>query len=120
MNKEKKYADDLEHCRKSIVKTKNLIAYHRDMLKKLEKKETALSDKLEKVKVNSLFEMLHKGGYDIDTVRLAVHNGDFSSVTAQKNGSVTSNMTELENEENLPATKEQTVKIEIDERKNEL
>ena len=120
MNKEKKYAEDLERCKKSIIKTKSLIAYHRDMLKKLEKKEAVLSVKLEKVKVNSLFEMLHKGGYDIDTIRSAVHNGDFSSVPVPSNEPVTTDVIEPENKESLSVIKEQTEEITIDERNKKI
>lgn len=82
--REVKCTAELEGCRETIKREKRLIAYHKDMLKKLEKKEVAISVKLENFKVASLFEMLHKGGYDIDNLRNAVRVGDFTGVTVQK------------------------------------
>lgn len=79
-DKEKRYADSLRRCRDSIGKTKGLIEYHRNMLKSLEKKEAALSEKLEKFKMQKLFQAISSGGYDIDTLRNAVSVGDFSEV----------------------------------------
>lgn len=79
-DKEKRYAGSLQRCRTGIEKTKGLIEYHRNMLKSLEKKEAALSGKLEKVKMQKLFQAISSGGYDIDTLRNAVSAGDFSEV----------------------------------------
>jgi hypothetical protein len=118
INKEKKYTDDLDSCKKSIVKTKNLIAYHKDMLKKLEKKETVISEKLQKVKVNSLFDMLHKGGYDIDIIRSAVNNGDFSGVTAKKTEPVTEDKVQVTDTQKVQSVSEEQTEDNTDDERN--
>lgn len=82
-DREQRYTNDLERCRANIDKTKNLIEYHRGMLKKLEKKEILLISKIDKVKMAALCEVINKGGYDIDTLRNAVATGDFESVSGK-------------------------------------
>lgn len=82
-DKEKRYTTDLERCRANIDKTKGLIEYHRDMLKKLEKKEASLVSNLDKVKMAALCDVINKGGYDIDSLRNAVATGDFESVSGK-------------------------------------
>ncbi len=82
-DREKRYTNDLERCRANIDKTKGLIEYHRDMLKKLEKKEASLVSKLDKVKMAALCDVINKGGYDIDSLRNAVATGDFESVSGK-------------------------------------
>ena len=82
-DREKRYTNDLERCRANIDKTKGLIEYHRDMLKKLEKKEASLISKLDKVKMAALCDVINKGGYDIDSLRNAVATGDFESVSGK-------------------------------------
>ncbi len=82
-DKEKRYTNDLERCRANIDKTKGLIDYHKDMLKKLEKKEASLVSKLDKVKMAALCDVINKGGYDIDSLRNAVATGDFESVSGK-------------------------------------
>lgn len=82
-DKEKRYTTDLERCRANIDKTKGLIEYHRDMLKKLEKKEASLVSKLDKVKMAALCDVINKGGYDIDSLRNAVATGDFEIVSGK-------------------------------------
>ena len=82
-DREKRYTNDLERCRANIDKTKGLIDYHKDMLKKLEKKEASLVSKLDKVKMAALCDVINKGGYDIDSLRNAVATGDFESVSGK-------------------------------------
>lgn len=85
-NREKKYSDDLAACRKSIGRTKKLIEYHKNMLKTLEDKEKELSDKLNKEKFSIFLELVTQKGYDIDKLRSAVVEGDFSRISTQKEG----------------------------------
>lgn len=82
-NKEKSYADELRRCRENIAKTKKLIEYHKDMLKKMERKEAEVQAKLDGVKLLDLRELISKGGYDIDTLREAMKAGDFSEISVQ-------------------------------------
>lgn len=82
-NKEKSYADELRRCRENIAKTKKLIEFHKDMLKKMERKEAEVRAKLDGVKLLDLRELISKGGYDIDTLREAMKAGDFSEITVQ-------------------------------------
>lgn len=82
-NREESYADELRRCRENIAKTKKLIEYHKDMLKKMERKEAAARAKLDGVKLRDLREIISKGGYDIDTLREAMIAGDFSEITVQ-------------------------------------
>lgn len=82
-NKEKSYADELRRCRENIAKTKKLIEFHKDMLKKMERKETDVQANLDSVKLLDLRELISKGGYDIDTLREAMKAGDFSEITMQ-------------------------------------
>lgn len=82
-NKEKSYADELRRCRENIAKTKKLIEYHKDMLKKMERKEAEVQAKLDGAKLLDLRELISKGGYDIDTLREAMKAGDFSEVAMQ-------------------------------------
>jgi hypothetical protein len=94
-DREKRYTNDLERCRANIDKTKGLIDYHRDMLKKLEKKETCLISKLDKVKMAALCDVINKGGYDIDSLRNAVATGDFESVSSKVEAAVIPEKSEL-------------------------
>lgn len=82
-NREESYADELRRCRENIAKTKKLIEYHKDMLKKMERKEAAARAKLDGVKLRDLREIISKGGYDIDTLREAMIAGDFSEVAVR-------------------------------------
>lgn len=74
-NKEQKYTEELKRTQEHIEKTKRLILYHKEMLKKLEKKEAFISERLQKAKVNTLFQMLNKNGCDIDLLRNAIEEG---------------------------------------------
>lgn len=82
-NREKSYADELRRCNENIAKTKKLIEYHKDMLKKMERKAADVRAKLDGAKLLDLRELISKGGYDIDTLREAMKAGDFSEVVTQ-------------------------------------
>ncbi len=79
-NKEKCYADELRRCRENIAKTKKLIEFHKDMLKKMERKEAEVQAKLDGVKLLDLRELISKGGYDIDTLREAMKSGNLNEM----------------------------------------
>lgn len=82
-SKENSYLKELQRCRDNIANTKRLIEYHKDMLKKMERKEAEVKAKLDSVKLLDLRELISKGGYDIDTLREAMKAGDFSEVAVQ-------------------------------------
>lgn len=77
-DKEQRIMEELQKCRENIQRTKELIGYHRDILKKQEKKADELAARLDKVKMNSLFHLIHEGGYDIDSLRQAVSAGQLT------------------------------------------
>lgn len=79
-NREKSYADELRRCRENIAKTKKLIEYHKDMLKKMERKEAEVQAKLDGAKLLDLRELISKGGYDIDTLREAMKSGNLNEM----------------------------------------
>lgn len=116
-NKEKSYAEELRRCRENIAKTKKLIEYHKDMLKKMERKEAEVQAKLDGVKLLDLRELISKGGYDIDTLREAMKAGDFSEISVQDVDVNSTGTTEndLQSEENI----ESTIDEKISERKDE-
>lgn len=122
-DKEKRYSEELERCRNNIVKTKSRIEYHREILKKQEKNEISLLIKLEKVKMTAFYEMIHKGGYDIDSLREAMKNGDFSAVIVSTPVPDTAENPDTKTEEKpqkASVQSEQTENILTDERKNEI
>lgn len=84
IDREKKIAEELAGCRKSIGRTKNLIEYHRTILKNLESKEKALSERLEKEKFSSFYRLLSEQGYDIDALKNAALNGELEKILAVK------------------------------------
>lgn len=84
IDREKKISEELEGCRKSIGRTKNLIEYHKTILKNLESKEKALSEKLEKEKFSSFYRLLSEQGYDIDALKNAALNGELEKILAVK------------------------------------
>lgn len=83
-NKEQKLTEELQKCMENIQRTKELIAYHRDILKKQERKADELSAKLDKEKMKSLLGMIHEGGLDIDCLRQAVSNGQLTGADTTK------------------------------------
>lgn len=109
-NKEKSYADELRRCRENIAKTKKLIEYHKDMLKKMERKEAEVQAKLDGVKLLDLRELISKGGYDIDTLREAMKVGDFSEISVQNAAEPTA--------ENIPQP-EENIGTTVDEKNSE-
>ena len=84
IDREKKISEELEGCRKSIGRTKNLIEYHRTILKSLENKEKALSERLEKEKFSSFYRLLSEQGYDIDALKNAALNGELEKILTVK------------------------------------
>lgn len=84
IDREKKFSEELEGCRKSIGRTKNLIEYHKTILKNLESKEKALSERLEKEKFSSFYRLLSEQGYDIDALKNAALNGELEKILAVK------------------------------------
>ncbi len=84
IDREKKIAKELDGCRKSIGRTKNLIEYHKTILKNLESKEKALSERLEKEKFSSFYRLLSEQGYDIDALKNAALNGELEKILAVK------------------------------------
>lgn len=79
-DREQRIVNDLERCLANIEKTKDLIEYHKNMLKTYESKANELRAKLDEVKMSSLCDMINKQGYDIDKLREAVRQGDFSRI----------------------------------------
>ena len=82
-NKEKTYSEELQRCRDNIANTKRLIEYHKDMLKKMERKEAEILAKLNDIKLLDLRELMSKGGYNIDDLREAIRAGNFSRIVPQ-------------------------------------
>lgn len=81
--KEQKLHEELQKCRMNIQRTKELIAFHRDILRKQERKADELKSKLDAEKMKSLYSALHASGVDIDSLRQAVENGQISDKTAK-------------------------------------
>lgn len=84
IDREKKVAEELAGCRKSIGRTRELIDYHKAILKNLESKEKALSERLEKEKFSSFYRLLSEQGYDIDALKNAALNGELEKILAVK------------------------------------
>ena len=82
-NKEKKLLDELQKCKENIQRTRERIAYHRDILRKQERKANEIAGKLDKEKMRSLYTELHARGVDIDSLRQAVANGEIAEQTAK-------------------------------------
>ena len=74
---------ELQRCRDNIANTKRLIEYHKDMLKKMERKEAEILAKLNDIKLLDLRELMSKGGYNIDDLREAIKAGNFSGSVPQ-------------------------------------
>ncbi|MCM1059840.1 MAG: hypothetical protein NC452_06065 [Eubacterium sp.] len=100
IDREKKISEELSGCRKSISRTKNLIDYHKAILKNLESKEKALSERLEKEKFSSFYRLLSEQGYDIDALKNAALNGEFEKLFSNKSE---------ENAREIPAEKEKNI-----------
>lgn len=105
IDREKKIAEELEGCRKSIGRTKNLIEYHKTILKNLESKEKALSERLEKEKFSSFYRLLSEQGYDIDALKNAALNGELEKILTVKSEENVQDIT-AENNKNTDDEKE--------------
>ena len=105
-DKEKTYTEELQRCRDNIEKAKKLIVYHKETLKKLERKEIGILAKLKNIKMLDLQDLINKGGYNIDDLREAIKVGNFSGVVPQnaeppaENAPVQQEKTELSVDEN--------------------
>lgn len=82
-DKEQKLHEELQKCRMNIQRTKELIAFHRDILRKQERKADELKSKLDAEKMKSLYSALHASGVDIDSLRQAVENGQITDKAAK-------------------------------------
>lgn len=122
-DREQRIVNDLERCLANIEKTKDLIEYHKNMLKTYESKANELRAKLDEVKMSSLCDMINKQGYDIDKLREAVRQGDFSRIvplnplpdtaatknnTDEKKAAVSEETTEAADTTNLLERKDET------------
>lgn len=105
-DREQRIVNDLERCLANIEKTKDLIEYHKNMLKTYESKANELRAKLDEVKMSSLCDMINKQGYDIDKLREAVRQGDFSRIVPLNPLSDTA--TKNNTDENKAAVSEET------------
>lgn len=82
-NREQKLHEELIKCRANIQRTKELIAFHRDVLRRQERKADEITAKLNAEKMKSLYTALNANGVDIDTLRQAVENGQIIDKTAE-------------------------------------
>ena len=82
-NREQKLHEELLKCRANIQRTKELIAFHRDVLRRQERKADEINAKLNAEKMKSLYTALNASGVDIDTLRQAVENGQLTDKTAE-------------------------------------
>lgn len=80
-NKEQRIKDEIQKCQHCIDRSKRLIDKHKTILKKQEKRQAELKAQLDHVKMNYLLNMIHQGGYDIDSIRTAVSSGTITEVT---------------------------------------
>lgn len=117
-DREQRIIGELERCLANIDKTKDLIEYHKGMLKTYENKANELRAKLDEVKMSSLCDMINKHGYDIDKLREAVRQGDFSQIVPLNPMSDTPKKNTEENNEAV-SSGETANTITIIERKDE-
>lgn len=82
-SRERKLNEELQKCRANIQRTKELIAYHREILRRQERKADEISAKLDAEKMKSLYSALNASGVDIDRLRLAVANGQITDQTTK-------------------------------------
>ena len=81
-NREQKLHEELIKCRANIQRTKELIVFHRDVLRRQERKADEITAKLNAEKMKSLYTAMNASGLDIDTLRQAVENGQITDKTA--------------------------------------
>ncbi|HAG12367.1 MAG TPA: hypothetical protein DCG49_00715 [Ruminococcus sp.] len=82
-NREQKQHEELLKCRANIQRTKELIAFHRDVLRRQERKADEITAKLNAEKMKSLYTALNASGVDIDTLGRQLKTGRLS--TKQQN-----------------------------------
>ena len=82
-NREQKLHEELIKCRANIQRTKELIVFHRDVLRRQERKADEITAKLNAEKMKSLYTALNASGVDIDMLRQAVENGQLTDKTAE-------------------------------------
>lgn len=107
-NKEKTYSEELQRCRDNIANTKRLIEYHKDMLKKMERKEAEILAKLNDIKLLDLRELMSKGGYNIDDLREAIKVGNFSGIIPQNIDPPTENASDKQTKAESSADENET------------
>ena len=84
-DKGEKLSARLAKVRKNIENSRRLIAYHKKMLKIYKRKESELSDRLEKEQLNDLFRTVKDKGCDIEAINSAINNGEFTADAPEKN-----------------------------------
>lgn len=119
-DREQRIMNELERCLANIDKTKDLIEYHKNMLKTYESKANELRAKLDEVKMSSLCEIINKQGYDIDKLREAVRQGDFSQIVPLKPALETTAETKNTEENKAAVSEETTDTTNLLERKDEI
>ena len=82
-SREQKLHEELQKCRANIQRTRELIAFHRDVLRRQERKADEITAKLNAEKMKSLYTAMNASGVDIDTLRQAVENGQITDKTAK-------------------------------------
>ena len=82
-SREQKLHEELQKCKANIQRTKELIAFHRDVLRRQERKADEITAKLNAEKMKSLYTAMNASGLDIDTLRQAVENGQLTDKTAE-------------------------------------
>ncbi len=83
INREQRLHEELLRCRANIQRTKELVAFHKDVLRRQERKADEITAKLNAEKMKSLFTALNASGVDIDTLRQAVENGQLTDKTTE-------------------------------------
>ena len=76
-DKTEKLSAKLAAVRKNAEDARRLIAYHRKMLKTYLRKETELTERLEKSQLNDLFKAVKDKGCDISALNDAINKGEF-------------------------------------------
>ena len=76
-DKTEKLSAKLAAVRKNAEDARRLIAYHRKMLKTYLRKETELTERLEKAQLNDLFKAVKDKGCDISAINDAINKGEF-------------------------------------------
>ena len=83
-DKTEKLSAKLAAVRKNAEDARRLIAYHRKMLKTYLRKETELTERLEKAQLNDLFKAVKDKGCDISAINDAINKGEFGKENADE------------------------------------